>query len=571
MPVILADSILSVVGTVILAIAGTALLYVSLLWLITSIQYRAAISHFTSLDAQSSKGQPALPPVLPYSLPWLGQSLSFLSDKQGQFWTWFALKLAPYNLQAATILVGGRITHVVMSPATVLGLFKAKDVTRDDFVRRVVFEGMGMSKKEADLHYPAHEVAMGNVDTHNLKHEQHEQFSDHLLSTAAVNGLTSTFMEFFQNFLDQAEGLDDWKEVELYDWLKRIMFAASTKALFGEKIQEIIPDFCDAYLNFDHGMLAMMYGIPKVIKPEPYIARDRLIQGMENWILQMRKECNDVIPDAKDWDAHYGAPIIQARQQLFKKYNLSTKGIAVLEMGFAFGLNSNSLPGTGWMLTHILSPLTDSTLAPRLLGELRTALQPNNTIDIPTLVSLPLLNSAFHETLRLHVDVIVSRELNSNIVVDKYLLKKGNLIMAPSYLSHHDASFWNNHSAAAAEKTSGNDIPSVEEWWAERFLRHDPVTGKDTFTTNGTQGKFFPFGGGNFICPGRVFAKQEVLGAVACILLGFEIEVLGFTKRETDGKEGFPGVKKQYAGNGFVIMDGDLRVRIKRKMKWRKS
>jgi cytochrome P450 len=38
-------------------------------------------------------------------------------------------------------------------------------------------------------------------------------------------------------------------------------------------------------------------------------------------------------------------------------------------------------------------------------------------------------------------------------------------------------------------------------------------------------GSFIPFGGGQNICPGRFYAKQEALGAMAMFLTMFDIEL----------------------------------------------
>jgi len=56
-----------------------------------------------------------------------------------------------------------------------------------------------------------------------------------------------------------------------------------------------------------------------------------------------------------------------------------------------------------------------------------------------------------------------------------------------------------------------------------------------------------------------VFARQEILGAVAVVLLGHEIEFdewvdtdrMGtVSKRKGSGEAGFPHARKQYTGNG---------------------
>ena len=73
------------------------------------------------------------------------------------------------------------------------------------------------------------------------------------------------------------------------------------------------------------------------------------------------------------------------------------------------------------------------------------------------------------------------------------------------------------------------------------------------------------------MCPGRTFAKQEVLGSISVLLLNYDIEYVGFvkgdgSKTKAKGSEAeFPTLKDNYAGNQVVGIEGDMRVRIKRR------
>ena len=164
----------------------------------------------------------------------------------------------------------------------------------------------------------------------------------------------------------------------------------------------------------------------------------------------------------------------------------------------------------------------------------------------------------------MYVDVLVTRTLNEDLTLNQYHMKKGGIIIAPSYLGHHDTDAW--------EK---DDMPSEKVWYGERFLQQDEKTGKVTFTTAGTNGRFFPFGGGPYICPGRVFAKQEVFGAIGAFLLAYDIEFVQYLRFDKSGNpirkginpSGFPVVKKQFCGSGVVISEGDMLVKLKRR-KW---
>jgi cytochrome P450 len=195
------------------------------------------------------------------------------------------------------------------------------------------------------------------------------------------------------------------------------------------------------------------------------------------------------------------------------------------------------------------------------MTELESAQSADGSLNLSVLFGLPLLNSIFHEVLRLYTDVLVSRTLEkdhtlpiSSLGDRKVLLRKGTLAFAPAWPGQRDPDAWNGDKPANV-------------FYAERFLTTDLETGKDVFTTSGTAGRFFPFGGGKSICPGRVFARQEIIAATAMVLLAFEVELAGFVDGKGKASESFPSLRDGFGGSGIILQEGDLRIRVKRKTK----
>jgi len=212
---------------------------------------------------------------------------------------------------------------------------------------------------------------------------------------------------------------------------------------------------------------------------------------------------------------------------------------------------------------QLLNPAADPTILARVMDELHAAEKSDGSLDIAILVAQPLLQSLWTETLRLYTDVLVTRNLSEDILLPldedgkrQVTLKKGDNVFAPSWLGHHDPTAW------SSAKTRPYDV-----FHAERFLATDPKTGDQTFSMGGTAGKFFPFGGGKTICPGRIFAKQEGLGALAMILLRFEFEVKGFVDVKKNATDEFPGYARAFAGSGAVVPGGDIMVKVKRRQR----
>jgi hypothetical protein len=128
--------------------------------------------------------------------------------------------------------------------------------------------------------------------------------------------------------------------------------------------------------------------------------------------------------------------------------------------------------------------------------------------------------------------------------------------MSPSWLPSHD-SLW--------------DVPGhpANEFWPERFIEMpkmkpaDP-NAKSQFEHAMKQNHFFPYGGGNMICTGRFFAKQEIMAAAAIMILKFDVEPLGWVTLcgKTSKRAARPDEK--FAGSGVLPPDRDMMVKITR-------
>ena len=207
---------------------------------------------------------------------------------------------------------------------------------------------------------------------------------------------------------------------------------------------------------------------------------------------------------------------------------------------------------TSWIVIEILSR---PNLVPRIRDEVSqaVAIDPKKgtpTINIPLLVTLPLLHSVYSECLRLRNSVQVVRQLRNDIEVDGYLLKAGNLIIAPSWLAHRDSSTWSSRGS-----DFGSDFHLPNEFWPERFLHRTKTTVES--------GSYFPYGGGTAACPGRYYAKQEILASVALLFVYLEFETLHFV--HGDGQRSEEGPRVGSEARGVARIDRDLLVRIRKR------
>ncbi|GKT50487.1 cholesterol 7-alpha-monooxygenase [Colletotrichum spaethianum] len=84
------------------------------------------------------------------------------------------------------------------------------------------------------------------------------------------------------------------------------------------------------------------------------------------------------------------------------------------------------------------------------------------------------------------------------------------------------------------------------------------------FSMAGRPSSFFPYGGGVSMCPGRLFAKQEIILAVAMIVSRFDIEFENWVKFDGSIADQPPVNEKASVGAGSVLPDRDVKVGWKR-------
>lgn len=210
-------------------------------------------------------------------------------------------------------------------------------------------------------------------------------------------------------------------------------------------------------------------------------------------------------------------------------------------------MNTNSIATVTWFIFEIYR---DPVLLARVKKELDSCLlySPNSTkpgFDINKLCSQPLIQSIYAETLRLRVAMFVTRtpDEQSYDLGPWKCPPKMDMVLS-SRNSALNPNIWN---AGTTE-----DPHPLDTFWADRFLIYpdDPTSGplkkeifpnKDSrqevvtnekdqkptpsFSMEGVTRAWIPFGGGQRMCPGRHFAKQELIGTLAVLMTNYDIEL----------------------------------------------
>ena len=461
-------------GAIILlsALFFTIALICAYTWLSTSIAY-----HLDTRSQSKSAGKvSAVPPLIPYAVPGLGSTISFSTQKVGTFFRYLRGQSTKHGLQAYSIVLSGKRTHFIFSADGISSLFKSRSLSRSDLDVQLGQNVLAMSKDDAVK-------AFAEGPENKEKQSTARIHSENLLSVSAVNALTRKCMECLRATLDDEVALEDGVELDLYAWLWKHVFVSSSTALYGPKLLEMHPNFDKDYRVWEDNMLAMLFGKPRLFARDAYAARDTTVAKLQSWLEEGYKHSKP--DDDADWEPNFGARVTRKRHEFYSQQGMSIKGQAGDDLIFLAGILSNATPATGWLLLHILAPHSLPDFQARIVAEVKSVRRPDGTIDVPALTRLPLLNSAFHEVLRVYVDLLVVRQVDESTSLGHHHVRKGDMVMAPTWMTHRNAEFFER----------------PDEFDLERFLVEDPETGVVTYSTTGLNGKYFPFGGGHYMCP----------------------------------------------------------------------
>lgn len=193
-------------------------------------------------------------------------------------------------------------------------------------------------------------------------------------------------------------------------------------------------------------------------------------------------------------------------------------------LGTVFNNVANTIPTAFWVIYRIFS---DPVVLQECRNEVSQAVQHDgdgvSTIDLTYILnSCPILTSTYHEVFRYHGLANSVRVVSEDHMLDnKYLLKKGGLVMISARAQHSNPAVW------------GED---VGEFRHRRFVKGQPQPqgdGNSNKTNNNNNGRrvhpaaFRAFGGGTTLCPGRHFATSEILLLASMVLLRFDIRPAG--------------------------------------------
>ncbi|KAF2468300.1 cytochrome P450 [Lindgomyces ingoldianus] len=313
-------------------------------------------------------------------------------------------------------------------------------------------------------------------------------------------------------------------------------------ALCGPHLLRLNPTFLQDFWDFDHGSmhpneLTSVSGMPWILAPRAYAVRKRVLNAVRIWQKHARENYTDSARGADGDDPFWGATFFRDRQNMFLEMDgFDHDAIASEDFG-AIWAARNSIATTSWTVFELYR---DVELLEKVRGEVDACRIPGPDgrirFNIDALLRQPVLQAVYAETLRLRMHFYMIRMPDKvDMDIRDWVIPRRKVIVTSTTCAHMDTKAWNTG--------VNNDYP-IDQFWVGRFLK-EPThpTSTPAFSTKDLEGSWMPYGGGPRQCPGRHFAKRQILLTSALIVTLFDCEILG------DGR----GVKEDVSLQGFGV------------------
>ncbi|KAK3390056.1 cytochrome P450 [Podospora didyma] len=511
------------------------------------------------------------PPRVPETIPFVSHTFQF-ATKPHSFMAHVLKTMQNLKTDIVRARLAGRNTFLVVGEEKTNALFRPNTgLLADFFVNLLVGVMWDLSEKDLDR-WVADKTGRLKVPTPGYEHVAqedrlwlgwHHLLAENLARTKPTNDLTTLFLDKFTAKIASLfpAPTNEWHPMRVRGFLVEHQTDAAARALSGDFLFDKNPSYFDAMRNFELAILPISFGPPKWIRPEPHRHRRRYIDMNRKYYREALKEFDWNSPAASSpWEPVFGSPLIRELGRWALAKGMDEETIAGILGIQVVNQNSNAVPASVWAIMDTLT-FPDPALLKNVRAEADAAftLDPTTgkaTFDVSKLVASPWLQAVYTEVLRLRNSFSITREAHRDTEVDGVPIPKGSLVQAPIPIAHLHA-VWETEGYPAGEFWPQRHIKTVETVDAQgrRVTQTEFSLGKRC-------GYYFPYGGGPTMCPGRHFAKQEIIASLALFMAEFDVEVMGWVM-----SDGSPSDRKAGNGKGFAICqpDRDLEVRVRKR------
>ncbi|KAK1760188.1 cytochrome P450 [Echria macrotheca] len=305
--------------------------------------------------------------------------------------------------------------------------------------------------------------------------------------------------------LGELAGRGEEKEIELMEWVRRVIVASNSTALYGPQNPFRDPAHDADFWTFHRGAGVLLLDfLPRLLAPRTVRARDANIARYRAYHAA---------------SGHLSASaVVRDRHALWASLGWTDTEQAGMTFGLDAAIFPNHTPTAFWCLIELLSrpELVESIRAELVTSGAVTRFSSSHILlDISRLcTACPLLLSTFQETQRIHTihaqirQVTRATTLTDDTTGTKYTLRPGSYLQVPSQPALRDPATWGS-----------SPEPSI--FHPTRFMT---LLSQKTNSEILTPGTFPVWGIAPHICPARQFASSSIMALMALTIMRFDVE-----------------------------------------------
>ncbi|CZR62543.1 related to cytochrome P450 7B1 [Phialocephala subalpina] len=484
---------------------------------------------------------PKEPPILKPKVPYIGHIIGLFQHHGAYFDKLYARKPMPI----ATLPMINAKLYIITDPVMAQNAFRHKNLSFDPFTLEFAQRMLGVSDESmVPVRFAGDEKNPGFL-AQFLK-EIHEAMRGeylHKMNADVLNGVAVTINELGKTFEPES----------LFYWLRGTITVATSNALFGSfNPFKDDPALGDALWDFDNGLMGLILNLfPAITFPAAYKGRAKIQEALIKYYTAE----HDLDPSVSQ--------MAKVRAALFRRKGIPAFDIGKFELALIHVSTANAIPTLFWNLCFVATaPKTTATIRKEIESIITVSTLDNGkreaVIDITKFdTHCPVLVSSYRETIRLaNAQLGARRAMEDTILSDgknEYLLKAGCDIQLPAGVPHLNEAAWG---------------PTASSFDATRFMSPEErgdSSAKARLEDREQKRSYFPFGGGKHLCPGRNFAFAEILGTIAVLVTGFDVN------NRDGGMIEIPKLGRARLGEGVAKPTGKgltMGARIERRTGW---
>lgn len=269
------------------------------------------------------------PPVLPHWIPYLQHLPYFL-------WNPGALYKAgkrTFPNTPFTLVLNGTKFHVFDSPDTVKRVFsESRKLSFAPVIASMMENGMSLPipdrpkflSKDASPGEPKFVTENHNIWVQNL-------------SGKALDDIMTIYMKNFRAVLAEQVAMHstDVIRVNLFQFMRRLIFETSALTFFGPRLRDIWPSMWEDWRRYDDATyIGIRSNLAYYLQPGAHAAKEKMLKSFEKWIETAGEE--DWSDTDGVWCERWGFKMNWQRDKLASKRGFTSRGRACLQASFLF-------------------------------------------------------------------------------------------------------------------------------------------------------------------------------------------------------------------------------------------